>query len=158
MSWGPDKNGVDGVFLGKNVVACAGSAIEDVVTQVGRWAQAGRGHTGSRQVDGYAGLVEKPQKWMVLVLVVLSSRRQARSATDSRMDEDCPQLPGSFPMTDASRFMREGAPALPPTLSTACSQGLPFPLTRRCPLPCPWRTALPIPTLPLSPLPLPFPP
>jgi hypothetical protein len=35
MSWGPDGDGVNGVYLGKNVVTCAGAAIEDVMRQVG---------------------------------------------------------------------------------------------------------------------------
>ena len=34
MSWGPDGSGVNGVYLGKNVVTCAGGAIEAVVRQV----------------------------------------------------------------------------------------------------------------------------
>ena len=36
MSWGPDCDGVNGVYLGKNVVTCAGAAIATVIRQVGR--------------------------------------------------------------------------------------------------------------------------
>ena len=47
MSWGPDGAGVNGVYLGKNVVKCAGGAIEDVMRQVRikmrLWQQSRRG-------------------------------------------------------------------------------------------------------------------
>ena len=48
MSWGPDKQGINGVYLGKNVIECAGAAIKAVVTQVGVlkgcvWSEAQRG-------------------------------------------------------------------------------------------------------------------
>jgi hypothetical protein len=32
MSWGPDPDGVNGVYLGKNVVTCAASALEACLT------------------------------------------------------------------------------------------------------------------------------
>lgn len=35
MSWGPDKDGVNGVYLGKNVITCAGTAIEAAIRLVG---------------------------------------------------------------------------------------------------------------------------
>ena len=37
MSWGPDVDGVNGVYLGKNVVTCAGAAIAKAVKQVPGW-------------------------------------------------------------------------------------------------------------------------
>eukprot|EP00798_Chlamydomonas_sp_ICE-L_P032110 gene32110-16627_t len=34
MSWGPDTSGVNGVYLGKDVIDCAGAAIEEAVTKI----------------------------------------------------------------------------------------------------------------------------
>ena len=35
MSWGPDKQGINGVYLGKELIRCAALAVEDVIEQVG---------------------------------------------------------------------------------------------------------------------------
>jgi hypothetical protein len=34
MSWGPDPDGVNGVYLGKNVVSCAADALQRCLRQI----------------------------------------------------------------------------------------------------------------------------
>ncbi|GAX73324.1 hypothetical protein CEUSTIGMA_g778.t1 [Chlamydomonas eustigma] len=65
MSWGPDGDGVNGVYLGKNLVACAGAAIESAIRlmapRVMTWQQYGealynmaqRNVLGNKEVPDY---------------------------------------------------------------------------------------------------------
>ena len=53
MSWGPDAQGVNGVFLGKTLVAAASMAIEEVIRKVTpkvmTWQQYGEAAYGMAQ-------------------------------------------------------------------------------------------------------------
>jgi hypothetical protein len=50
MSWGPDPDGVNGVYLGKNVVSCAADALQRCLRQI------------TPRVRGAAATV-KPSDW-----------------------------------------------------------------------------------------------
>ncbi len=54
MSWGPDSSGVNGVYLSKDVIKCAGGAIKQAVTKVWGGQQGGG-------VAGWAGQMAEVQ-------------------------------------------------------------------------------------------------
>lgn len=46
MSWGPDAKGINGVYLGKNVIKCAGAVVTETLVKASAGGREGGGGWG----------------------------------------------------------------------------------------------------------------